>query len=155
MINLDRICDKKDCIGCFACYNICPKNAIEMKEEKLGHIYPEINVNKCINCNLCKKICPSNKNFQLREPLKAYAMISKDEKIRKNSTSGGAATVFALGVIEKGGVVYGANNIENGKFNFIRINEKEMLKKIKDSKYVQCYINDMHKKVREDMDRGV
>lgn len=152
---MDRICDKKDCTGCFACYNICPKKAIEMKEEKLGHIYPEINMDKCINCNLCKKICPSNKNFQLREPLKAYAMKSKDEEIRKNSTSGGAATVFALAIIEKGGIVYGANNIEKGKFNFIRINKKEKLEKIKGSKYVQCYINDMYIKVKEDLISGL
>ena len=45
-------------MGCSACYNICPKNAIEMCEDKEGFKYPKINKEKCINCGLCEKICP-------------------------------------------------------------------------------------------------
>ena len=148
---MENICDQKECTGCFACYNICPKKAITMKEGKLGHIYPEIDKDKCIDCNLCQKICPSNKEIQLKEPLKSYAMKSKNEDIRNKSTSGGAATIFAMNVIKKGGIVYGANNIQNGKFDFIRIKRKEELEKIKGSKYVQCYINDIFKNVKEDL----
>ena len=32
------ICEKNKCTGCFACYNICPKNAIEMIENSEGYI---------------------------------------------------------------------------------------------------------------------
>ena len=53
------ICDKSKCTGCFACYNICPKKAINMVEDDNGFIYPEIDKDKCINCDLCKKVCPS------------------------------------------------------------------------------------------------
>ena len=52
--------DKKDCNGCGACMFKCPKNAIKMKEDYEGFLYPKINKNKCINCGLCKKICSNN-----------------------------------------------------------------------------------------------
>ena len=48
--------DKKNCSGCGACFNICPKQAIEMKEDEYGFIYPCINKDKCIKCGLCKKV---------------------------------------------------------------------------------------------------
>ena len=28
--------DKKDCCGCGACMNVCPKNAIRMAEDEVG-----------------------------------------------------------------------------------------------------------------------
>ena len=34
---------KQDCCGCTACYAICPKSAIEMKEDEEGFEYPQIN----------------------------------------------------------------------------------------------------------------
>ena len=40
------ICDKNKCTGCFACKNICPHNAIEMKEDEFGNIYPIIDKKK-------------------------------------------------------------------------------------------------------------
>lgn len=154
-MDLEKICNKKECTGCFACYNVCPKKAITMEEEKLGHIYPKIDYEKCINCKLCQRICPNNKNIELKEPIKAYAMKSKDNSIREKSTSGGAATIFALNILKKNGVVYGANNIEKSRFDFIRINKVEELEKIKGSKYVQCYLNDILKNVKEDLVNGL
>ena len=46
------ICEKNKCSGCYACYNICPKNAITMIEDEYENIYPQIDENKCINCKL-------------------------------------------------------------------------------------------------------
>lgn len=50
--------DKTKCCGCSACYAICPKAAIEMKEDIQGFIYPAIDESKCIGCQMCKKVCP-------------------------------------------------------------------------------------------------
>lgn len=33
--------DKKDCCGCGACMNVCPKNAIRMAEDEVGFVYRE------------------------------------------------------------------------------------------------------------------
>ena len=53
---MERICENEKCYGCGACYVICPKNAISMKEDVVtGHFRPIINESKCINCGLCVK----------------------------------------------------------------------------------------------------
>ena len=37
-----KIEKKKDCCGCGACANVCPKNCIELKSDKEGFLYPKI-----------------------------------------------------------------------------------------------------------------
>lgn len=152
---MKEICNKNDCTGCFACYNACPKKAIEMKEDKFGRIYPTINEEKCINCGLCEKICPQINDVSFNEPIIAYAMYNKDSNIREASTSGAAATTFYIKILNENGVVYGANNIENGRFEFIRITDKADLYKVKGSKYVHCYIEDNFSKVKKDLINGL
>ena len=69
---MEKICNKDDCTGCFACYNICPKKAVEMKEDEYGRIYPIINKEKCIDCGLCKKTCPQINSVSFHEPGRCY-----------------------------------------------------------------------------------
>ena len=72
------------CTGCNACFNACPKSAIEMVSNDEGFWYPEIDENKCIDCGLCKKVCPINnaKYDNFAEP-ECYAVMGDDE-LRKN-----------------------------------------------------------------------
>ena len=49
MIN---IVDSKKCCGCSACSEVCPYNAIIMKPDKEGFLYPSVDKLKCINCGL-------------------------------------------------------------------------------------------------------
>ncbi len=49
---------KEDCCGCTACYAICQKHAITMKEDEEGFEYPHINEEFCIRCYMCLEICP-------------------------------------------------------------------------------------------------
>lgn len=147
------ICDKTDCTGCFGCYNICPKNAIDMIKDEFGNVYPKINEDRCINCGLCKKVCPQLKEeLDFREPITAYAMYNKDSEKRKASTSGGAATTFYENILKNNGVVYGVSNLfGEDSFKFIRIDNIEDLYKVKGSKYVHCYINNAFKEVKNDL----
>lgn len=147
------ICDKKDCTGCFAWYNICPKEAIVMEKDEYGNIYPKIMEDKCINCGLCKKVCPQLKDhLEFKEPITAYAMYNKDSQKRSESASGGAASTFYEYILDKKGVIYGASNLfGNDNFSFIRVENKKDLYKVKGSKYVHCYINDTLKKVKKDL----
>ena len=147
------ICDKKNCTGCFACYNICPKEAIVMKKDEYGNVYPEIIKEKCIDCGLCKKVCPQLKEkLDLKEPITAYAMYNKDSKKRSESASGGAASTFYEHILNKKGVIYGASNLfGKEEFSFIRIEDKKDLYKVKGSKYVHCYINDILIQVKKDL----
>lgn len=54
----DLYATKEKCCGCSACLNVCPKGAIEMKEDKEGFLYPVIDKNKCIGCKSCIRVCP-------------------------------------------------------------------------------------------------
>lgn len=49
--------EKKDCTGCCACMNICPKGAIDMVEDSEGFLYPEVNDALCIRCGKCLGVC--------------------------------------------------------------------------------------------------
>lgn len=49
---------KVDCCGCTACCAICPKRAIEMREDEEGFEYPHINEEICVRCGMCLMVCP-------------------------------------------------------------------------------------------------
>ena len=48
----------KDCCGCWACIQVCPKKCINMSEDNEGFLYPGIDLSLCIDCGLCEKVCP-------------------------------------------------------------------------------------------------
>lgn len=52
---------KEECCGCSACYAICPKQAIMMKSDVEGFLYPSIDEKKCIRCYQCEQVCPLKK----------------------------------------------------------------------------------------------
>ncbi len=81
---------KEKCYGCEACVQICPKDALSMKEDVEGFRYPYLDKSKCIGCNLCYKICPYN-NMPERYYSDKYVFggYIKDELIKFESTSGG------------------------------------------------------------------
>ena len=152
MIN---IVNKEDCCGCSACSNICPKSCISMKRDNEGFLYPSIDEDICINCNLCEKVCPVI-NVAEDKPKKQYAYLvqNKNEKIRKESTSGGAFTAIAEAVIEKGGVVFGVAYNDELMAVHKYVENKEDLRLFRNSKYVQSTVGNSYKKAKEFLDKG-
>ena len=150
------ICQKDKCTGCYACYNICPKKAISLKEDDFGFIYPQVDKEKCINCGLCKKICPQiNSKLKMLQPNKVYAVYSNDNKVREKSTSGGVATIISKAILIQNGVVYGAANLFDKKeFEYIRIDDAKNLYMIQGSKYVHCYVKNAYTNAKEDLLKG-
>ena len=144
------ICSKNHCTGCYACVNACPMNCIEMIEDELGNVYPQINQDICIHCDLCKKICPSLKDVELKEPMDAYASWNKRDSIRLNSTSGGLATTFSKWILENEGVVYGAG-WNHGIVEHLRITNVAALNKIQGSKYTHSHIEYQYQNAKRDL----
>lgn len=140
---------KEDCCGCYACYNICPKECITMESDNEGFWYPKIDKNKCINCNLCKKICPIiNKPDGSLYEKKSYALFNKNEKIRLESSSGGIFSILAEYVINNHGSVYGAAFDEDFNVKHIKITSLQDIELLRGSKYVQSKINDIFKSIK-------
>ena len=104
-----EVTDKKNCVGCTACAEICPKNCIRMKADKEGFLYPCVDESQCIKCNACNTVCPvQNPVAEEETTQKAYLVQHNDEKVRLDSSAGGAFTAIATVILQKGGVVFGA-----------------------------------------------
>lgn len=149
------VSDKEDCCGCTACKNVCPVNAIEMKEDEEGFLYPVIDENKCINCTLCKATCPIlNKKKEKKIEQKAYILNNKDMEIRTESTSGGAFTEISKYILNKNGIVYGAAFNDLFKVEHQKATKEEELSKFRNSKYVQSDLNNTFKEIKEYLEEG-
>lgn len=150
-----KIEDKELCCGCTACYSICPKKAISMVEDEEGFLYPKVDKEKCINCGLCKKVCPViNYKEDKKNHQKAYIFQHQDNKIRKESTSGGAFTAIAEYVIKLNGVVFGVSLDEKFEAKHTHVNNIEKLEKFRNSKYVQSNPNNSFEEVKEFLKQG-
>lgn len=135
-----QITDKSKCCGCNACVQRCPKQCIVMHEDEEGFLYPQVDVTLCIDCGLCEKVCPVLNQNQERKPLKVYAAINKDERIRMLSSSGGLFTVLAEQILKEGGVVFGARFNDDWEVVHDYTETFEGLARFRGSKYVQSYV---------------
>lgn len=142
------------CVGCRACQQICPKQAITMQENEEGFIYPHINPEKCIKCNLCNKICPILKEKQENLPLEMYACVNKSKETLLKSSSGGFFTVLAEYVLQKDGCVFGSSFSEDLKVHHIMIEKIEQLDLLRKSKYVQSNTGNTYREAKEELETG-
>ena len=117
MMKKIKIDNKESCVGCNACGDICPRGAIQFKEDGEGFYYPEIDPVKCVDCGLCANVCPiihvdeiRKSNTQL-EP-EVLAGINQDLNVRFDSTSGGIFSALADVVFAAGGFVGGCSVAE-------------------------------------------
>ena len=142
-----EISDKKDCCGCSACVQKCPKQCISLKEDEEGFLYPVVDKETCIDCGLCEKVCPILHQGKERKPLKVYAAKNQNEEIRLQSSSGGVFTLLAEEVIQEGGVVFGARFDEHWEVKHDFTETIDGLSAFRGSKYVQRRMEDNYQKV--------
>ena len=135
--------DKKQCCGCSACVQRCPKQCIQMQEDEEGFLYPIVDKNVCIDCGVCEKVCPVLNQGEERKSLEVYAAFNKNEEIRMQSSSGGLFTILAEQVIQEGGVVFGARFNEDWAVVHDYTETVDGLSAFRGSKYVQSWIGNM------------
>lgn len=139
-----RIVDKKDCCGCGACAQRCPKQCITMQTDKEGFTYPVVDTKQCTNCGLCEKVCPVMNQQPQSQPIATYAAINSNEVVREQSSSGGIFTLLAEETINKGGIVFAAAFNERWQVEHTYINDINCIKKFRGSKYVQSNIGNSY-----------
>ena len=149
-----EIAHKKDCCGCHACMSVCAHGAITMQRDAEGFLYPMVDKSSCTDCGLCEQVCPVIHQDSPSQPLKVYASRSKDEEIRRQSSSGGIFTLLAEAVIHDGGVVFGAKFDE--EWNVVHASTDSLggLVVFRGSKYVQSVIGDTYKEAKAFLQQG-
>lgn len=149
MIDIIR---KNECCGCTACYNICPKNAINMKADKEGFLYPVVDKKICIDCSACEKVCPYlNEKRPERDLEETFVAINTNETLRAISSSGGMFVLFATVILKRGGIVYGAAFDKNWLVVHRGVDNEKELQKLIGSKYMQSYMGNIFSDVRENL----
>lgn len=135
------ISEKKNCCGCEACVQRCPKSCITLKEDNEGFLYPEVNKDACIDCGLCNKVCPVENQGHIRQPVTSLAAFNKNKKERDESSSGGIFCLMAAYVIkELHGVVFGAKYNERWEVVHDYVEEEKDIKLFQQSKYSQSHM---------------
>lgn len=149
-----NICKPVYCTGCEACANICPHDAITMRADWKGFKRPHIDASKCIECKLCIKTCPVNTSIPPFEYKEGRVFIDKNNTYLTNASSGGAFGAMARYILSLNGIVFGACMDKEYNINYIGIEKTEDLKLLHGSKYVQSYVNDIYRKVKEELRKG-
>lgn len=139
---------KTECFGCEACTQVCPKHAIQMAEDEEGFRYPVIDAVSCINCGLCHQVCPAEHMPETVDGEKyVFGGYHKDNRVKGESTSGGAFSAIAEGWCDRDYVIFGAA-ADGLRVYHDSITDKSQLQKFRKSKYSQSEIGTAYEDVR-------
>lgn len=84
--------------------------------------------------------------------IKTYACILNEKNIRMDSSSGAVFSALANRTLLNNGIVYGvAMSGDNTRAEYISVDAIEDLYKLRGSKYMQAYVGDTYKRVKEDL----
>lgn len=152
MINIK---DRKDCSGCSACANACPRHAVSMHADPMGFLYPSIDLNRCVDCGLCDRVCPFKDGHVLHSDVPvqtAYAVRAEDALTE--SQSGGMGWTLMKHIIGQGGIVYGVGLDED----FLPVHKRAAdiagIEEFRLSKYAQSNIGRSFSQVKADLEAG-
>lgn len=146
---------EKECTGCGACENACPKDVLKIELQPDGHLQP-VASEGCIGCNQCITVCKGRIELPARgtrRPL-AYAAWTKDSALRYSSTSGGLFSELARAILADGGIVYGAAYDADCCVFHESAASLEDLVALRQSKYVQSEVKLTFRTIKADLKAG-
>ena len=148
MTRIENLSSK--CVGCGVCAKVCTCDAITLRADSTGFLYPHIDNEKCVSCGACEDICPALNEINKVES-KYYAVRCGDEEMLQKSTSGGAFSLIADQIISDGGLVCGAVFDEEFKVKHIISSDYYQMRK---SKYVQSDIAEVVDEIKKIISDG-
>lgn len=144
-----HISEKKNCCGCSACVQRCPKQCISLTEDEEGFLYPYVNEESCVECGLCEKICPILNPQEETFPLQVIAAKNTNTEERLGSSSGGLFLPLAKSIINEGGIVFGADYDSNWEVHHVGVENVSGLYALMMSKYLQSRIENTYKEAEK------
>lgn len=151
MIDLKR---KADCCGCGACVSACPKDAISLKYDEEGFLYPQTEKSLCVDCGLCNKVCPIINLPPMQEEPQVYAAKQISDREKEGSSSGAIFPALAKIVLERNGIVFGAAFDKDWSVSHQYVDKLSDLHKLRRSKYVQSNIGEAYKQAKDFLDKN-
>lgn len=94
--------------------------------------------------------------IQMSDVISTYAAYSKDIKLRLESSSGAIFSLLAEKVLQQAGIIYGVTMSRDCQYaEYVRIDNREDLAKLRGSKYLQARVGNTYKKVKNDLEAGL
>lgn len=152
-----KIEDKKDCCGCTACASICPHNAITMKPDVMGFLYPVVDETSCVECGLCEKVCQFHDGYRRYDNYdtpEVFGCRHNDEQELSKSQSGAAAWAITQTFLQQPGVVYGVGYESVTHIVHKRATSLDECQEFRGSKYVQSDLRGVFRQVKDDLKAG-
>ena len=149
-----HIVDKRDCCGCSACVQRCPRHCITLHEDTEGFLYPEVDESNCIDCGLCEKVCPLLNRPEAITPQAVLAVKNRNKEERLASSSGGVFIAVAQKVIQSGGVVFGAMFDEHWEVKHTYAETMEAVRPMMGSKYLQSRMENSYREAEQILKQG-
>lgn len=147
MNNITIVKDK--CVGCTACMYSCPLNAISMTTDDNGFYFPKLDEQICVDCGKCLRVCPVEVNLPFNNSSRnIYYGYSRDENIRKNSSSGGVFSEIANYVDNLEGVV--VSSFFDNEMKIVK-HGCNNLDKLRRSKYVESFMSDALETIKKSL----
>lgn len=145
-----------ECIGCFSCVYSCSAGAVEEGTDNEGFYKPIVNMDKCIGCGECMKVCPVNNRIDVGHYVypDLYVFTNDDPLSRMSATVGGVR-ILAEKFVQDNAEVVGAVWNDNYECVFEFADDKEKLKRIYKSKYVQSKTSDVYRRVEKKLKQGI
>lgn len=136
----------RDCYGCGVCAVACNKQIIEIRENRNGFYEPQIkDFSACTECGRCVKVCSYvHSDLSLKDQIvHAYAAWSRDECVRRRSSSGGVGFELADTLMRSGYKVCAVRyNVARCRAEHYIATKREDLALSSGSKYIQSFAVD-------------
>lgn len=145
----------KDCCGCYACGDICPKKCISFIKGPDGFIYPDVDEDICVGCGLCSNVCPSLHISIYDSASFSYAVYAKDDIKRSLGSSGSVFSLLAEQVLTCSGRVWGAAFDENLYLVHQKADKYCELLPLLKSKYIQSDLREVYKQISQDLKNNI
>lgn len=152
---MNVLSDYKKCTGCGACSQICPKNAIVMKPDDEGFLYPEISSSLCIDCDTCRKICPQNgKDYVNDSSVQFWGGMIKDDSVLMKSSSGGAFSAICRILDDDDAIICGATYDDKLKVHHTWCLNGDGIDIFRKSKYLQSDVGEIYINIKNFLSEG-